>query len=1057
MKKINIWIAVSIITFTSAILVGASEQICNEGEGCPQPTKLSLEPLQEPYVQILESTVTIQSDYTVTVSPNASDFPNILLTVSVRDMDGYSVGGLTANDFRVFEQSTTESARVIQELTCFLETVSDDSGNAFAIAVDVSASISDDKLKETKTLIGEFIANSLETDQMSLISFSNGGTESIVLPLNDVNSDSDSDGTVDMVEAANGLTTLDRTALFDGTAMAIESLDQGPSHKAVIVFSDGKSNDDQSYDINSLIEKANNSGVMVFTIVLGDSSSTMENIAQLTGGKCYYASTGLDMSEIYYDIAATLQTEFTYTLCYTTHNTAMDGTTRTVSVQYGPGEGTGFYTVNFAPIITRDGATQQFDDHSQPQGVTLTISGDITDTDAATDPEQTIAAELFYRQIGSTVYSAQSLTLDGGENGVYAFSEAIPAEQVLAPGIEYYLYASDGMGETFAPVSYEIQPYSIQVLVPEPELPTANAGSDMSALERSLVTLDGTGSAAPDQDIADTLAYEWTQVEGSSVELANASGQQATFTAPQVGPQGSDLVFMLTVTDTGGGESTDTVTISVTDSTPTSAFTWNPETPTAGNPVTFTDISTAPGDEIVSRVWVFGGEGGGEGKTPTFTFEEQGNYSVTLTVTDSDGSTDTLTRSITIARSSIAEEEACPNGDCDPGGGCFISELLPQKENSATDMHTSFAVLCCTLFGAMIIHVLKKWIPGSRKNRIRFTLFKSAFLMILLLAVSGNVQADEIGDPFVRPGAFTVSPMVGGFMFDSSQDIEEGPVFGLGLGYNFTENWALRLYGHFGEFDHPYWDSDTCGCVEEDVSASVLQADLVYHLWPSNRFVPYLAAGAGYMDLDFDSIGGDSSSTLNYGGGIKYFLNRNLAIKANIRHIYWIDDSKSNLMANVGLEFQFGGSKPKPAPTPEPAPVPVPVEESPKPEMLEAPPAVKPEPETLVLRIKFKFDDATVDPAYHDEFEKVVQFLNKHLGVNAVIEGHTCNIGPEAYNMDLSRRRAESVRAYLIQNFNVGGERLSTVGYGEARSDYDNSTLEGRRQNRRVVIRLEEE
>jgi OOP family OmpA-OmpF porin len=334
--------------------------------------------------------------------------------------------------------------------------------------------------------------------------------------------------------------------------------------------------------------------------------------------------------------------------------------------------------------------------------------------------------------------------------------------------------------------------------------------------------------------------------------------------------------------------------------------------------------------------------------------------------------------------------------------------------------------------------------------------------MVVFMAVSSNVQADEEGEPFIRPGAFTVSPMIGGYMFDSSQDIEEGPVFGLGLGYNFTENWAVRLYGHFGEFSHPYWDIDTCGCIEEDVDASVLQADLIYHLWPDSRFVPYLAAGAGYMDLDFDNTGEDSSTTLNYGGGIKYFLTRNLALKANVRHIYWLDDSKSNMMANVGLEFQFGGSKQEPVVTPavqepEPPPTPAPVEKPAKPEPKVAPPIVIPEPETLVLRINFKFDDATVEQAYHDEIEKAVQFLNRHPGVDATIEGHTCSMGPESYNMGLSRKRAESVKSYMIRNFDVDGTRLSTTGYGESRPEHDNATLEGKRLNRRVVIRLEEE
>jgi OOP family OmpA-OmpF porin len=175
----------------------------------------------------------------------------------------------------------------------------------------------------------------------------------------------------------------------------------------------------------------------------------------------------------------------------------------------------------------------------------------------------------------------------------------------------------------------------------------------------------------------------------------------------------------------------------------------------------------------------------------------------------------------------------------------------------------------------------------------------------------------------------------------------------------------------------------------------------------------------------------------------------------------------SNMMANVGLEFQFGGSKQKSV---QEAGKAVPLVEKPsepeaemsapavsEPMETEIPPIVKTEPDTLILRIKFAFDSAKVEPAYHNVIEQAVQFLDEHPGVDAMIEGHTCSIGPEKYNMGLSLRRAESVKTYMINNFNVNGARLSTIGYGESRPDHKNSTMEGRQLNRRVVIRLEEE
>ena len=69
----------------------------------------------------------------------------------------------------------------------------------------------------------------------------------------------------------------------------------------------------------------------------------------------------------------------------------------------------------------------------------------------------------------------------------------------------------------------------------------------------------------------------------------------------------------------------------------------------------------------------------------------------------------------------------------------------------------------------------------------------------------------------------------------------------------------------------------------------------------------------------------------------------------------------------------------------------------------------------------------------------------------AIIEGYTDNVGSEAVNLDLSQRRADAVRDFLIKN-GVDGERVTARGYGEASPVASNSTETGRQQNRRVEI-----
>jgi OOP family OmpA-OmpF porin len=106
---------------------------------------------------------------------------------------------------------------------------------------------------------------------------------------------------------------------------------------------------------------------------------------------------------------------------------------------------------------------------------------------------------------------------------------------------------------------------------------------------------------------------------------------------------------------------------------------------------------------------------------------------------------------------------------------------------------------------------------------------------------------------------------------------------------------------------------------------------------------------------------------------------------------------------------------------------------------------------TIKLLIEFDTDKADVKAQYNDELKKVAEFLAQYPGTRAEIEGHTDNAGAADYNKGLSQRRADAVRAALVERFHVDASRLSSAGYGEERPVAGNDTAEGRAQNRRVV------
>jgi outer membrane protein OmpA-like peptidoglycan-associated protein len=80
--------------------------------------------------------------------------------------------------------------------------------------------------------------------------------------------------------------------------------------------------------------------------------------------------------------------------------------------------------------------------------------------------------------------------------------------------------------------------------------------------------------------------------------------------------------------------------------------------------------------------------------------------------------------------------------------------------------------------------------------------------------------------------------------------------------------------------------------------------------------------------------------------------------------------------------------------------------------------------------------------------------LNKYPDLKIRIEGHACNLGTEAYNMELSRKRAEAVQNYIRQKHGIKPEKFILEFYGESRPVAPNDSEQNREKNRRVDIYL---
>lgn len=112
-----------------------------------------------------------------------------------------------------------------------------------------------------------------------------------------------------------------------------------------------------------------------------------------------------------------------------------------------------------------------------------------------------------------------------------------------------------------------------------------------------------------------------------------------------------------------------------------------------------------------------------------------------------------------------------------------------------------------------------------------------------------------------------------------------------------------------------------------------------------------------------------------------------------------------------------------------------------------------PEHVTLLGDVLFDLDKDILKRSGMEAVDLLVTRMKARPQENVLIEGHTCDRGTEAYNMDLSRRRANAVQAYMVQ-MGIAASRITTQAYGESRPAVPNKDETYRKLNRRAEFRF---
>jgi len=376
---------------------------------------------------------------------------------------------------------------------------------------------------------------------------------------------------------------------------------------------------------------------------------------------------------------------------------------------------------------------------------------------------------------------------------------------------------------------------------------------------------------------------------------------------------------------------------------------------------------------------------------------------------------------------------------------------------------------------------------------------KSILLASVMAGAALTAQADDAAvetgssyDNYVNFGTFYLEA-------DNGRGADGTSIgYNAGVGHRLNSN--LWVEGQF------FGDTIETGKLGTDNYQTGGGVDFHYAFGQRSEFTPFLIVGGGGVYNDVAGTKNDELTPyLNIGLGFtKSILGfDNLRVRGEIRAIY--DDFKgdqssskgqTDFRAGIGLEMGLGSA---PAKEPEVVvrEVQVPVEkivikevpverivikEVPAPEPEVVPVSVDDDgdgvindrdkcpntlkgarvdgngcvvEQTLTIRdITFETNSARLTANAQHLMENVVSFLRSDPSARISISGHTDSVASDAYNLKLSRNRANEVRDYLV-GYGIDSSRLDAAGYGESRPVATNDTAEGRELNRRVEFRIQ--
>ena len=338
---------------------------------------------------------------------------------------------------------------------------------------------------------------------------------------------------------------------------------------------------------------------------------------------------------------------------------------------------------------------------------------------------------------------------------------------------------------------------------------------------------------------------------------------------------------------------------------------------------------------------------------------------------------------------------------------------------------------------------------------------------------------------------YEISPMIGYAYSNGIQELRDHTVFAGEMQFNNLFDSAIKP-----ELSLMYSDADRNDELVGDVDIFRSAINGVYEFAHFGPVTPFVKAGAGFESMSDHLYGNHNGFFVDAGAGLKVPLTQQLSLKLEAIEIQKYDHSNwdNTLIVLGGLNFAFGAKAQPAAPVVAAIAAPVVAAIATEPKKAEVTPviaapivAVVAAPAAVILdsdqdgvldsaekcpatpagfkvdadgcplsaslHLNFITNSNQVDAVGTAKINAFASFMKDSPAYTATIVGHTDNVGSEQFNQKLSEKRANQVKAMLVDQ-GVSANRLTASGKGESMPVVANSTKENRATNRRIEVEL---